>query len=89
VAKQTKAKGTTKGIGGASAIAPEGPARAPAVGLAQFVRNIRLEVRRITWPSRREARLTTISVFAMAAVAALFFFAVDYILSHAIKALLG
>ncbi len=44
---------------------------------AQFVREVRAEVAKVTWPSRKETLVTTGLVFAMAAAAAVFFFVVD------------
>jgi len=56
---------------------------------AQFVREVRHELSKVTWPSRRELTVTTISVFAMAALAALFFFLVDQLLAWIIRLILG
>jgi preprotein translocase subunit SecE len=42
-----------------------------------FFRQVRQEVGRVTWPSRRETTVTTAMVFAMVVVAAMFFFIVD------------
>ena len=38
---------------------------------AKFVREVRSEVAKVTWPSRRETLVTTGLVFAMVAIAAL------------------
>ena len=46
----------------------------------KFVREVRTEVSRVTWPSRKETLVTTGLVFAMAALAALFFFVVDQVI---------
>jgi len=43
----------------------------------QFVQQVRSEVGKITWPSRREVTTTTIMVFILAVVMATFFFFVD------------
>jgi len=56
---------------------------------AQFVREVRQELAKVTWPSRRELTVTTISVFAMAALAALFFFVVDQLLAWLVRLVLG
>jgi preprotein translocase subunit SecE len=56
---------------------------------AQFVREVRQELAKVTWPSRRELTVTTISVFAMAALAALFFFLVDQLLAWLVRLVLG
>jgi preprotein translocase subunit SecE len=43
----------------------------------QFAQQVRAEMAKVTWPSRREVVLTTSMVLVMAALAAIFFFAVD------------
>ncbi len=43
----------------------------------KFVAEVRAEAARVTWPGRRETLVTTGLVLAMAAVSAVFFFAVD------------
>ncbi len=54
---------------------------------AKFVREVRTEVSRVTWPSRKETMVTTGLVFAMAAIAALFFFVVDQVIGLGVRAL--
>ncbi len=56
---------------------------------AQFVREVRQELAKVTWPSRRELTVTTISVFVMASLAALFFFLVDQLLAWLVRLILG
>jgi preprotein translocase subunit SecE len=60
-----------------------------AVDPAKFVREVRSEVAKVTWPSRKEALVTTALVFAMAALAALFFFVIDQIIGIGVRALFG
>ena len=55
----------------------------------KFVREVRSEVQKVTWPSRKETMVTTGLVFAMAALAAIFFFIADQIFSVAVRALFG
>ncbi|HCY98928.1 MAG: preprotein translocase subunit SecE [Rhodobacterales bacterium RIFCSPHIGHO2_02_FULL_62_130] len=43
----------------------------------QFMQQVRSEVAKVSWPSRREVVLTTIMVFIMAALTATFFSLVD------------
>ncbi|MBL4761777.1 MAG: preprotein translocase subunit SecE [Gammaproteobacteria bacterium] len=43
----------------------------------QFIQQVRAEVSKIVWPSRRETVITTVMVFIMAALFALFFSFVD------------
>jgi preprotein translocase subunit SecE len=43
----------------------------------QFMQQVRAEVAKVSWPSRREVMLTTVMVFIMAALTATFFSIVD------------
>lgn len=54
-----------------------------------FVREVKREVSKVTWPTRRETVITTVMVFIMATIMALFFFLVDQALSIGIRAILG
>jgi preprotein translocase subunit SecE len=56
---------------------------------AQFVREVRQELAKVTWPTRRELAVTTVSVFAMAIAMALFFFLVDQIIAWIVQVILG
>jgi preprotein translocase subunit SecE len=56
---------------------------------AQFVREVRQELSKVTWPTRKELMMTTASVFAMAIAAALFFFVVDQIIAWVVQLVLG
>ncbi len=56
---------------------------------AQFVREVRQEMAKVTWPTRKELVVTTVSVFAMAIAAALFFFLVDQVIAVAVEMVLG
>ena len=56
---------------------------------AQFVRQVRQEINRITWATRRETTFASISVFVMALIASLFFLLVDLLLSNIVQFLLG
>lgn len=60
-----------------------------AIGPAQFVREVRAEVAKVTWPTRKETLVTTGLVFAMAAVAAVFFFVVDQLSGLGVRVLFG
>jgi preprotein translocase subunit SecE len=47
---------------------------------AQFIAQVRSEANKVVWPTRKDAGLTTVMVFIMALLAALFFFIVDLFL---------
>ena len=46
----------------------------------QFIQQVRGEVAKVAWPTRREVMLTTAMVFVMAALTATFFFVVDLVI---------
>ena len=52
---------------------------------AQFVRQVRQEINRISWATRRETGTATITVFVMATIAAIFFLLVDLVLSNIVQ----
>ena len=56
---------------------------------AQFVREVRQEVSKVTWPTRRELTFRTISVLVMSALAALFFFLADQVIAWLVQLILG
>jgi preprotein translocase subunit SecE len=56
---------------------------------AQFVREVRQEMAKVTWPTRKELAVTTASVFVMAIAAALFFFLADQIIAWIVQLILG
>jgi preprotein translocase subunit SecE len=55
----------------------------------EFVHQVRQEVARVTWPSRKETVVTTAMVFAMVFVAAIFFFLVDQVFSAGVRLVFG
>lgn len=55
----------------------------------QYVREVRQEVGRVTWPSRKETLITTGLVLGLSAVAAVFFLVVDQIIAFAMRWLFG
>ncbi|MDP2086680.1 MAG: preprotein translocase subunit SecE, partial [Gemmobacter sp.] len=55
----------------------------------QFLQQTRAEVSKIIWPNRREVLLTTVMVFVMATLTAIFFFGVDSIINIGLRSLLS
>ena len=55
----------------------------------EFFHQVRQETAKVTWPSRKETVVTTAMVFAMVLACALFFMAVDALLSIGVRALIG
>jgi preprotein translocase subunit SecE len=56
---------------------------------AEFVQQVRQEMARVTWPTRKETTVTTAMVFVMVFIAAAFFFIVDQVLSYGVRMLFG
>ena len=56
---------------------------------AEFVRQVRDELRKVTWPARKEVTITTVMVFIMVTIMAIFCVLVDQVLSVAIRFVLG
>jgi len=54
-----------------------------------FLRQVRQEVTKVTWPSRKETIISTIMVFIMVVIMAIFFFLVDQVLSLGVRSILG
>ncbi|MEX6724831.1 preprotein translocase subunit SecE [Parapedomonas caeni] len=57
----------------------------PKVSPGDFVRQVRQETRKVAWPTRRETMVTTIMVFILTTVLALFFLGVDWVLASIVK----
>lgn len=56
---------------------------------AKFVREVQSEASKVTWPARKELTVTTIMVFIMVILAAMFFFVVDWVIGHLIGMIYG
>ena len=54
----------------------------------EFVRQVRQETSKVTWPSRKETMSSTIMVFIMVVLVALFFFGVDLVLAELVQRVL-
>jgi len=55
----------------------------------KFVEEVRQEVSRVTWPTRKETVTTTAMVFVMVFIAAVFFFLVDQLCSAGVRLIFG
>lgn len=56
---------------------------------AQFIQQVRSEVAKVSWPTRREVLLTTLMVFLLAALAAAFFSLVDILIRYGLQFVLS
>jgi preprotein translocase subunit SecE len=55
----------------------------------EFLRQVRQETAKVTWPSRKETMVSTAMVLVLVALFSIFFFVVDQVLSHAVRLILG
>jgi preprotein translocase subunit SecE len=55
----------------------------------EFVQQVRREVAKVTWPSRKETTVSTAMVFIFVFIAAAFFFLVDQVLAVLVRLVLG
>ena len=51
----------------------------------KFVRDVRIEAGKVTWPSRRETLVTTGLVLVMAVLTAVFFLVVDQVIGYGVR----
>jgi preprotein translocase subunit SecE len=58
-------------------------------GVKQFLREVKTELKKVTWPTRKDTLAGTAIVLVTVCLAAVFLFIVDYGLSTIIKWFLG
>jgi len=59
------------------------------VNPAKFIREVRQEMDKVTWPTRKETTVSTIMVLTLVTIAAIFFIIVDRALEIAVRAIIG
>lgn len=55
----------------------------------EFVQEVRQEVSKVTWPSRKEVWVTTVAVLIMVALASIFFLLADQLIGWLVSLILG
>ena len=55
----------------------------------KFLQEVRSETQKVTWPTRRETMITTLMVFIMSGLAAVFFFVSDQVIRYVVTLVLG
>ena len=55
----------------------------------KFFKQVRQEAEKVTWPTRKETVTSTIMVFIMVVLAAIFFFLADQLVSWIVRLVLG
>ena len=59
------------------------------VSPVKFFQEVRTETNKVTWPTRRETAITTLMVFIMSTIAALFFLFADQVIRFLVTLVLG
>ncbi len=59
------------------------------VNPGQFIRQVRQETAKVSWPTRKETAISTAMVFVMVTLAALFFLLVDQLFAWGVKFIFG
>jgi len=60
-----------------------------ATNPVKFINETRAEISKVVWPTRREVVMTTVMVFIMAALTAIFFSLVDLVIRTGLSGVLG
>ncbi len=55
----------------------------------QFIQQVRAEVSKVVWPTRREVLMTSAMVLVMATLFAIFFFFVDFLIRTGLNLIVG
>ena len=59
------------------------------VSPVEYVRQVKSEMRKVTWPSRKETTVSAIAVFVMVVLSSIFLFAADQIIAWAVRMIIG
>ena len=92
MARQSKSSGSGRGqnamatAGGADAKGVDSGAPAKTrTSIPQFIKEVRQETAKVTWPTRKETTITTIMVFIMVTIASIFFFFADWLIGTGMR----
>lgn len=61
----------------------------PKTKAPEYLKQVKSELKKVTWPSRQETIVSTIAVFVMVTIASLFLFVADQTMAALVKFLLG
>lgn len=76
-------------LGQLRSMAPEDCKHVAKVNPFSFLQQVRAEVAKVVWPTRRETIITTIMTLVLVFITALFFFIIDQGLSYVTGLLFG
>lgn len=60
-----------------------------AIKPLEYLRQVRAEMHKVTWPTRKETTASTIAVFVMVFMASVFLYLADQIMAWAVRVILG
>ncbi|MCB9978216.1 MAG: preprotein translocase subunit SecE [Rhodospirillales bacterium] len=60
-----------------------------AIKPLEYIRQVRAEMHKVTWPTRKETTASTIAVFVMVFMASVFLYLADQIMAWAVRMILG
>ncbi len=60
-----------------------------ALNPAKFVREVQQEMKRVTWPTRKETVISTVTVLVVVVIASTFFLLVDVLAGSIIRSIIG
>jgi len=55
----------------------------------EFVRQVRAEMKKVTWPTRQETTVSTIAVFVMVTIISIFLYFSDQLIAVVVRMILG
>jgi preprotein translocase subunit SecE len=55
----------------------------------EYINQVKAESKKITWPSKKETKSSTVAVFIMVLIASCFLFLADQVMSFFVKLVLG
>ena len=60
-----------------------------SINPAKFIREVRQEMEKVTWPRRKETMISTMMVLGLVTVAAVFFVLVDWAIGGIVRSIIG
>ncbi len=62
---------------------------AKKTGPVEFLREVKSETKKVTWPSRQETSISMLAVFIMVIIASMFLYFADQIIAFIIRFIMG
>ncbi len=60
-----------------------------ATGVIEYFRQVKAEMKKITWPSRHETTVSTIAVFVMVIIASVFMYFADQTMAFIVRMIMS